>query len=108
MNHSEYLNRHNALLHVSAANVKQMRQTVLEAKELVAVSKRVTQACRENLRVLRDHRSVNETDPFSRETRVPHTSQPSENMSQTTLIRNSMGLMKEMLEMLREIIASSD
>lgn len=116
MNHSEYLNRHNALLHVSAANVKQMRQTVLEAKELVAVSKRVTQACRENLRVLRDHRSVNETDPiardtvisFSREMRVPHTSQPSENMSQTTLIRNSMGLMKEMLEMLREIIASSD
>jgi hypothetical protein len=112
MNHSEYLNRHETLLHVSAANVKQMQQTVLEAKELVAVSKRVTQACRENLRALKDQRSVNETYPIARDTitvtPVPHTSQPSENMSQTTLIRNSMRLMKETLEMLREIIAASD
>jgi hypothetical protein len=53
MNHSEYWDKHEALLHVSAANIKRMQQTVLQAKELVAVSKIVSQACRENLRVLR-------------------------------------------------------
>jgi len=93
-----------------------MQQTVLQAKELVAVSKIVSQTCRENLRVLRYHRSVNESDPITRATAtffslmtpVPQIRQPSENMSDKTLIRNSMGLIKEMLDMLREIIASSD
>jgi hypothetical protein len=116
MNHSKYWDKHEALLHVSAENVKRMQQTVLRAKELVAVSKIVSQACRENLRVLRYHRSVNESDPiagdtatsFSRVMPMPHARQPSENMSDKALIRNSMGLIKEMLDMLREIIASSD
>jgi hypothetical protein len=60
MNHSEYWDKHEALLHVSAAKIKRMQQTVLQAKELVAVSKIVSQACRENLRVLRYQRSVND------------------------------------------------
>jgi hypothetical protein len=116
MNHSEYWDKHEALLHVSVANVERMQQTVLQAKELVTVSKRVSQTCRENLRVLRHHRSVNESNPiacdtatsFSRVMPVPHARQPSENMPDKTLIRHSMGLIKEMLDMLREIIASSD
>lgn len=39
---------------------------------------------------------------------LAHGSEPCESMARTTLIRNSMGLMKEMLDMLREIIAASD
>jgi hypothetical protein len=116
MDHTGYLIRHEALLRLSAANVNQMRRSVLEAKELVAVSKRVTQACRDNLRALRDHRRGSETDPiardaamsFSRVTPLAHAGEPCESMARTTLIRNSMGLMKEMLDMLREIIAASD
>jgi phosphate uptake regulator len=115
MNHSEYWDKHEALLHVSAANVKLMQQKVLRAKELVAVSKIVSQKCRENLRVLRYHRSINESDPIAGDTatsfsRMPvsYARQPSENMSDATLIRNSMRLIKEMLDMLREIIASRD
>jgi hypothetical protein len=116
MNHSEYWDKHEALLHVSVANVERMQQTVLQAKELVAVSQRVSQTCRENLRILRHHRSVNENNPiacdtatsFSRVMPVPHARQPSENMPDKTLIRHSMGLIKELLDMLREIIASRD
>ncbi|HEY6366146.1 MAG TPA: hypothetical protein VI585_15295 [Candidatus Binatia bacterium] len=116
MNQSEYWDKHEALLQVSIANVKRMQQTVLRANELVAVSKTVSHTCRENLRVLRSHRSVNDSDPiapdtttsFSRVLPVPDARQLSENMSDTSLIRSSMGLIKEMLDMLREIIASRD
>ena len=116
MNQSEYWDRHEALLQMSIANVKRMQQTVLQAKELVAVSKAVSHTCRENIRVLRSHRSVNDSDPiapdtttfFSQVMPVTDARQPSENMSDTSLIRSSMGLIKEMLDMLREIIACSD
>jgi hypothetical protein len=57
MNHSEYWDKHEALLHVSVANVERMQQTVLQAKELVAVSQRVSQTCRQHLLVLRYHLS---------------------------------------------------
>src|SRR5215475_5912774 len=115
MNHSKYWHKHEALLHVSVANVERMQQTVLQAKELVAVSQRVSQTCRENLRVLRHHRSVNESNPiagdtatsFSQVMPLSHARQPSENMSDRALIRNSMALIKELLDN-REIIASRD
>jgi hypothetical protein len=68
MNQSEYWDKHEALLQVSIANVKRMQQTVLRAKELVAVSKTVSHTCRENLRVLRSHCSVNESDPIAPDT----------------------------------------
>ena len=115
MNHSKYWDKHEALLHMSVANVERMQQTVLRAKELVTVSKSVSQTCRENLRVLRHHRSVNESNPIPRDTATSFSQvmplsyrQPSENMSDRALIRNSMALIKELLDMLREIIASRD
>ena len=116
MNHSDHWDRHEALLHRSAANIKEMQQTILRAKELVDISKRTSQTCHENLRELRHGRSFNESDPiahdmttsFSEVMFATHARQPFQNMSRTTLIRNSMGLIKELLDLLREMIASND
>ena len=112
MNHSKFRGKHEALLHASAP--KRLQQTVLRAKELAAVSQRVSEQCRESLGML--GRSVNQTELIARNPvtacsrlmPVPQTREPSENISDKTLIRNSIGLMKEMVDLLREIIASGD
>jgi hypothetical protein len=112
MNHSKFRDKHEVLLHASAP--KRLQQTVLRAKELAAVSQRVSEQCRESLGML--GRSVNQTELIARNPvtacsrlmPVAKTREPSENILDKTLTRNSIALIKEMIDLLREIIASGD